>query len=489
LIHRLVRLGALLMLTLLATVLRWHAYGQTPYANGWDAYFYLVQVQSWMAEGRMHSPDASLIYPFFRLVYWFTGDYVVMYQLGAALLAGMVTGAVVLVGFWDGRPSWSPPTWALPGAISLASPHLTYFCAQYPKNALGWVFFLLLYAALQRQFSHKWVRWGVLAGLLALNYVGHRLTFGLGVLLVMGVLFLESPRRVTWTMVAWIALTGGLVVGLGAVLPGVLHVTDWSRLGRVWPDTVQLAPVSFVYTFGVERLSAGWCVEIVLSLIAWLILMFRFRYLNSAEKTLWLMGLLLMWPFQEWSLTGMAYRFYMLFVLFLPLYTSIILRAAKNNAWLWILLLTLVLISPWTQQGYDPEKHDPQYRVYDRVSQKVMAYFSKENIRPELIIAHNALAEYVTFTNGVDAMPWLPEYPIDADKLWRIAVPDERLLPDSSHAIPLNGRYVLLREADWQSWLRQRALEGDTLQRTWKNPDQIRPAFLLQKKRAVYPTR
>ena len=480
----------LVLLALCAAALRWHAYRQTPYANGWDAYFYLVQVKSWIGEGRMHSPDASLIYPFFRLLYWLTGDYVHMYQLGAALLAGMVTAAVVLVGWGCGRPQGSPQrttTWSvLPGAISLASPHLTYFCAQYPKNALGWVFFLLLYAALQRQFTHKVVRMCVLAGLLALNYVGHRLTFGLGVLLVLGVVFFESPRRVSWTMLAWLALAGGLVFGLGAILPGLLHITDWGRLGHLWPDTVQFSPVSFVQTFGIERLTTAWCMEMGLSLTAWLALMFRFKHLSSAEKTLWGMGLLLLWPFQSWSLTSMAYRFYLLFVLFLPLFAWI--YAPKKIHWTWVPSLLLVLISPWTHQGYDPKKHDPQYPVYEQVSKKAVAYFSENNIRPALIIAHNALAEFITFSYNVDAMPWLPEYPIDADKLWRIAVPGQRLLPDSVHAFVLNGQYVLLREVDWQKWLRQCTPDENALPQTWKNPDRIRPAFLLHKKKLENPT-
>jgi hypothetical protein len=52
---------------MVSALLRFRALSVTPFANGWDSYFYLVQLKSWVEQGRMHSPEASLFYPYLRL--------------------------------------------------------------------------------------------------------------------------------------------------------------------------------------------------------------------------------------------------------------------------------------------------------------------------------------------------------------------------------------------------------------------------------------
>ena len=116
-----------------------------------------------------------------------------------------------------------------------------------------------------------------------------------------------------------------------------------------------------------------------------------------------------------------------------------------------------------------------------------------KNERPELVIAHNTLAEYFTFTSGIDAMPWLPEYEIKKSKLWRIATDvrwatmraflsdeDERLV----HRIGVN--YFLMPEFVWQTFLNElnseKEIELLKQINTWRNPHKIRPGFLLKKR-------
>ena len=126
----------------LSAALRYYWLAQTPYANGWDSYFYLVQVKSWVEEGAMHSPEASLIYPFLRAVLFFTGDYVQMYKVGAAVLAGSFTFMVFAVAQSIGKTLPRSAGLAVPmllGAWTVCSPHLGYVAAQYPKNLLGLV--------------------------------------------------------------------------------------------------------------------------------------------------------------------------------------------------------------------------------------------------------------------------------------------------------------------------------------------------------------
>ena len=128
-----------LVLTFLSIALRFKALQQTSFANGWDGYFYLVQLKSWIEEGSMHSSDFSLIYPVMRVVNWFSGDYILTFKMTAAIIAGSTTfGIYHLTKRWSGNMYLA----ILMGSISLFSPHLTYFAAQYPKNLLGFVFLL-----------------------------------------------------------------------------------------------------------------------------------------------------------------------------------------------------------------------------------------------------------------------------------------------------------------------------------------------------------
>ena len=153
--------------------LRFHALSQTPYANGWDGYFYLVQVKAWVETGRMHSPEASLIYPLLRFWLWCTGDYVLMYQYCAAALAGAFAAMMV----WTARSGAG--AWLF-GGWALFSPQLTYFASQYPKNLLGVVLLLAfigsLPGAIGRQQASRFILPVIL---LIVNYFGHRMTFGL----------------------------------------------------------------------------------------------------------------------------------------------------------------------------------------------------------------------------------------------------------------------------------------------------------------------
>ena len=144
-------------------------------------------------------------------------------------------------------------------------------------------------------------------------------------------------------------------------------------------------------------------------------------------------------------------------------------------------------------KSYFPIKHDPDYALFQKVTDVAVHYFDGKP--PELVIAHNALAEIFTFSTGIDAMPWLPEYAIDTTKLWRIAA--NVRMPELQYFLKkepgnlmfrLPGNYALLREDVWQVILANARAEKDVefvLRATsWQNPDKMRPTFLLARKKA-----
>ena len=490
-------------LSIASALFRYLAFTQTPFATGWDSYFYLVQIKSLEESGQMHSPEASLIYPYLWFFYRMAGDYVLAMKLASAVLCGVFTLLLCRRG----------PNLPLLGAWSLFSPQLTYFAAQYPKNLLGLVLFIAFVRALDWAFLKPRAWLAVPGLLLIINYFGHRMMFGLAVVYLLwwiGFRFKARFSRSAWCfhpapfkMILLLGISFGAFVLAGQFLPGLAQLSDLGRLSGTLSWQPQFAPLSFVQSFGLERISGWWLFEISMVLVCPLLLKFWrikwFRDLGigiSNPALFWLCGLLL-FPFLEWSLTGLAWRMFLVFILLLPMafdFQNISTKASKVS------FMVLIAASFFSWKSYSPNLHDPDYSLFKKVTEQVEYQLSENfeptkssNPSPELFIAHNALAEYFTFTTGIDAMPWQPEYAVDSSRLWRIAVGVQgqnlRYFVGAENVLKiknLGGGYFLLPEYVWQSALKNaRAEQDDYFLKTaesWLNPYRIRPAFLLKRK-------
>lgn len=516
-----------LVLALASALLRYWALEQTPYANGWDSYFYLVQLKSLEETGRMHSPEAALIYPYLRFFYWLTGDYVSALKSGTALLAGAFTATM----YWAARrsergPSASFGPWVLT-AWSVYSPQLTYFAAQYPKNLLGLVLLLAFIGSLGRPVSGpaKTGRgWILPALLLATGYFGHRLTFALAVVYLIFWLAYKHQKALPRQMFSpknLLIACFALVVFLGAsrIFPGLFHFVDFGRLTGAlhWPP--QFAPYSFVAYFGEERISGWWLAELAVVVGCWLwVLCCRVSFLSdrfsairvrlgmagtpiscmrpggSSDPAMFpLLALcsLLLFPFLEWSFTGIAWRFFLVFVLLTPLLViDFQFDKWRRSGLVFVVILLCCSLFSW--KSYHPKKHDPDYARFEAVTKRSLSALDEK--KADLVIAHNAMAEFFTFTTGIDAMPWLPEYAVDSSRQWRLAT-GMRLQTLKYYAGPGNDtrvmavgfQYYLLPEYVWQVALQRAKFEKDEVflaeTADWRNPSQLRPGWLLRRKR------
>lgn len=488
------------VLAFLSIVLRFKALQQTKFANGWDGYFYLVQIKSWVEEGSMHSADLSLIYPLIRFVNWFTGDYILAFKMTAALLAGLTT-----FGFYHLTKRWSGSMYLaiLVGSISLFSPHLTYFAAQFPKNLLGFVFLLFFIGSLsmRTKSASKLLKakpitlttfypfiW------LILCFFGHRLTFGIA--MIFGLAWIAF-NYFTLKKVAIFIGTVVVIFVLSLIIPGLPNLSDFQRFDGLLSSSFQFSPYSFTQTFGTaDRISTFWLAEIIVaSALYFLSIPFLLKAKNRwLAFTLFGVSTLLLFPFYTWDLTGMAYRFFLLYILMAPLFIALFIKieySQKSKITLLFFAIVFMLGSIFSLRSYQPEKHDANYKKYAQLTEKTLEHLNSENT--ELLIAHNALAEYFTFTTGIDAMPWNPEYEIEQNKLWRIATDIRQseiayYLNESEmkevHKISI--RYFLLPDHLWQKVLTQAEVKGDGFLieklNTWRNPHRIRPGFLLKKK-------
>ena len=463
-------------------LLRWLALGQTPYGNGWDAYFYLVQLKAWLEEGSMHSQDLSLIYPYMLLFKAFIADYVLAYKAGAAFLAALFSLSVFALAYKLSGRRYAPAL--VLGAFTLFSPELTYFAAQYPKNLLGLLFLLwLMYVA---------DNWKLALLLLLLGFFGHRMTALLGMGYIATYYLLRFGKLRPLLIVAGIGLA---FLALGILLPGLLSFYDWERLEGFLSPQPQLLLLSFQDTLSAAAFSPFWQAELWLSgfflVVALAYLLYRKAW-QAREMALILLALLLIFPFYSWSTEGIAFRFVQVFILLSPLLLIPLLAQLENAQRkvfsLMAALLAVLALFSW--KSYEPVRHDPPYALYRYITGRALHALKGEEA--ELVIAHKGLAEFFTFSSGLDAMPWEPEYAIAPEKLWRISAGFEKqelvyaLGQEGSKMWALGMDYTLLPESSWQQILKQWQQEEnkELLEeaQSWRNPFTQRPAYLLKNK-------
>lgn len=449
-----------LALVALSFGLRYDSLNQTPFVNGSDGYYYLVQLQSWVEEGTMHSPEYSPVYPAMRVALALSGSYEQAFKLSAAAFAGLFTLFIWLFALQYSRRI---PTAFLAAAFTVFSPSLTWMAAQFPKNLLG----MVGVAAFAWMLSRKSLFGQGIA--ILFSGVTHKLSGGISLL---------------WFVFQRLSLKVILIgAGLAAVLilAGIFHFSEFERFSGTLQSAPQLPQISFIQTLEVSPL---WRAEIWLALGIWLWNVVE--GVRRREKMGWVLAIAFLWlPWWQMDPGSMGYRFFMAGMILAPVGLAIRVQARRSLTAVCLAIACSFLAFP-ARQSYDPGRHDPDYGYLQRV-----AATATEKVRPELFICHSPLAEVITFHQGIDALPWLPEYAVPDSALWRIAadIDTEEVryyLGNEAEWYPLSDYYLLLKESDWEI-IRQKSEDANDeylLNRIYsdQNPYKIRPDFLLRRK-------
>lgn len=468
--------------TVASFLLRLASLSQTPFANGWDSYFYLIQLQSLVEKGQMHSEEWTILYPLLYLLNLIF-DYVIATKVLSCLLAACFTTVLGLIAYINNKSIISS---CLILSLTLFSPELTYFTAQWPKNLLGIDLFLLLFLFLtKRQF-----KWALV--FLVLGLFGHRLTAILSILVFSGWYIFE---HLNFKIIGISLLVFIVLLSIIQLFPGLISIYDYGRLADLLGQSLIIAPQEFLKLFNVNKVSTFWRVELWVYFLTFLLLGVKFVYdlltktYNKSLILIFVVLLVLWFPFYHFTLDGAAYRFYHAGVLISFLIPAILLPKSYNHKIIKASVITLscilMIISLFSYTSYDHLRHDPPYNFYATISQQISTDWSDTD-PPELIIAHKSLAEFITFSTRVDAMPWLPEYEIADDRLYRIGYFPLKQLAKfylDEKVTFLLSNYGYLQEKDWNFYLQE--LEANEnrdiieLHLDWKNPSQIRPSYLL----------
>ncbi len=502
----------------------------------------------------MHSPEYSLVYLPVIALHAITGDYVASYKISAVLIKTLFVFSVYALTLSllrarkpiDGIDSNNSSffTALLAAALSATSPSLNFFFTQFPKNLLGFAllfFFISSVYRTSRIRQNRTLSGGhFLAGtagtvlLLAATYFTHRFSAVLSLFFLM-LFFLPSLKRLPCHLRAtrkqsedsnpasWLRkhirkaillISLIFLILLSGKLSLALSFYDLEVITDNLSHTPIFVPVSFVQTFGSEKLTTAWTIEIFLACVlpvltvSLLLCRKRFNFLRLGREyyILIIISLAGLFPFFKFSLTGLSYRLLYATLLIFPLlcvpfiYHGIQkimeLTTDKKRQRLEsmpVLLFVLLLISSiYTGRSYNPEIHDPPYGFYRELAEESISALA--DIEFELIIAHKALAEIITYTWEVDALPWAPEDYFPRERVWRITAGILRdevamyLSPELAdrYFFSLSRDYALMREDHWEAFLQSIANEPVMLDavHTWRNPMEQRPAYM----RKAHPT-
>ncbi len=530
--------GILLLILSAAVVLSGlTAISQTEYASGWDGYYYLVQVQSLNNTGVMHSPEYSLVYVPLLVFRAITGDYVVSYRISTILIKLLFVLSVFSVSLSLLKSSNCCGkreivyTALLTASVSAISPSMNYFFTQFPKNLLGFALFFFFIASV---FSTSRYRNGEvcskggwflrISGSLLLflaAFFTHRFS---AILLLLFLVLYSAPGAMTLLNRLWSGSgrkQGRLIILICSVflllilfissrLPLAPSIHDLERItGDISLNPI-FVPSSFINTFGLFRLTPAWQIEIyaaaALLLLTCILLLFRNRFsfirIGRGYYIVIILSLIGYFPFVRFSLTGLSYRIFFGTMLMLPLVCIPYLQIAvvklfrsrpsrgKLNAEAApaLLILAMLSLSLYTAGSYRPEIHDPPYSFYEELAGEVTEALSRRDC--ELIIAHKALAEMITFKYEIDALSWAPEEYFERDRVWRITAGILRdeiayyLSPElaGQYFIRLGGDYGLLREDQWEAFMDSISDDPVMMEavNTWRNPHEQRPLYLVK---------
>ncbi len=498
---------------------------QSPYANGWDGYYYIIQVRSWFVEGAMHSEDYSLIYPLIIAIQYIFDDYILSYKIASSLIRAFFVTAIFVLSvqiFKDNmhgnikeRSEYSLlPALAICSIASFSSSSL-YFITQFPKNMLGFSFLLITFHYMPQVYKaiiNKWfnrhdiVNIAMLFCFFIFTFVTHRYSGGIALITLLFycmLLVLKRNRVVIISLLVIFVFFVLVVVSVPFLFPGTLHLDDLERFSGAFDMVLSLNFYSFLEIITLKNAGLLWSVELLIYYI--LSVMFLAYYVYRLTKKpegvpIYLIGTALIvglgvFPFYNFEPSGIGYRFYLGAQLFTPLTLIIFpIRIYQRSKKLVYGLLILINVgSLLIATNFDYQKFDPSYDEYQDMSKKLIRRIDNDISNYDLFVMHKALAEIFTFTTGLDALAWAPGDKYKSSRVMRIAYGvDPQLyreyldVSEQRGVFLLQGHYTVLSEDLFNTFcmrLKMRDPASFKKINNWRNPMNVRPDYLMRGKK------
>lgn len=484
--NRYIKTVLFLVISILSAITAWLALNQTPYANGWDGYYYIMQVVTFIENGTMRAPDASPIYPYYILLTYVLKDPVIAYKVGTSLLVGLFSFLVSLVSYKYNNKQLH--LGVLAGSISVFSPTLVFFASQFPKNLLAVNFLLLLFYFLQGKSSLLKVLFFILC------IITHRLTAGLSVILI-ATSYVKIKQ--------WRLLISLMFILAGAIilLPGVFHFYDLERFAGAFSEKPIVPPLELIRYFGIENIPLYWKTELVILYFAFIyffistvIWYYKNQEINKSVFSLLVILVILSLPVLTYEKANIGFRFILVFYIIVVLIIPFILK--RTHRWIpYSLAIIFIVFSFRSFKAYSPGKHDPSYAHYFNIKMQLEENLEPENV--ELIVAHQGLSQIIITYSEFEATNWKPSDKERYQKIWRVTANISKFYfkkmleePDWEYIIQLDYDHFLIREDIWHKFY-AKANNSNFEQlkikvNDWYNPSKTKPKYLLKGRSKEY---
>jgi hypothetical protein len=450
---------------ILSAILRFVAVDQTPHPSGWDGYYYVMQVHSWLTFGYLHSPDFSLIYPYFAAITYLVGDPILGFKVGVSIISGLL---VVSVFFSLNKRSSDFALVCLICSYLVFSPLTTYFIFQFPKNALGLVFLVFFIASLPKVIP------GVI--LFAATIMTHRMTGGFAIIVVLLHVLRFLNKK-------WILIGFAAIVAIG-FLPGIIHISDLQRFNGQFVLIPHWAPYSFYQLFP-RTFDAFFKTELVL--VSMFIIYAAWKWRPIIASPWFPIAVISIFPFFAFVAGDIGHRFFLI----APVALILMMTYGKTYPVVnWSLVVVVLTLSSYSWKSYK-KGFDPPNNHYQRITEVLSEKYDPYDY--PLVIAHKSLAEMITFRTDFDALNWLPPEDMPPQHVLRlinqVKYSDFRKYLDTDELQKIRhvaGRYSAVPEDVWQKFVSKATKAKDKLamKRIYSgyNPMDRRPYFLSKGK-------
>ncbi len=493
----------LFIIIAISFAVRYASFDRTTFAVGRDAYFHVIQARSLLEDGKTHAPDSSFTPYVFALTYQLVGEWESAQKILLCTLIALITlvsyfGAMQLFHHLDKERQHQ---WALLLAFLVsASPSLTHIAAQYLKQLLGMLAFMLfLWAMLwnlardeQYRGKKEWLIVQILRrSLMLLAVMGAMFSHRLSGVLAFGGLAFALPWL--WLLIGAIMGVGLLILG-SVYMPGILSILDAERFHGLFRGMPSFHPAALSR---VLVLNPGWSIELVLPYIMLLVIIMRFiikKEVRLKRFQLYMLTLLLLavFPFYDMTQLDFGFRVFIAVIPVLPfLYLSVLEEGAfiRKRDFSGMKLISgagagiLFLVSCYFV--FIPDNMLP-YRKYKGVIYNAEQTLNR--VKPEIVILHHGFSFFYTYVTYRHTLPFIPDWEVKNSDVYRIAynIPFSAIEKYGKGLRPLpqklSEEYTLFREDVWQSLL-SNSRDDEMLQfrmQNPKNPYQKRPAYLAR---------
>ena len=429
------------------------------YPNGWDGFFYEMQIFSWQEFGKLHSENNALIYfilKAFSLIFSPAYSYKILAVLCSSVFCFLVYIYI--------KKNTSQIIALLGLALCLFSPFFIFNSHQFTKNILGLNFFLLY--LISNKSNGKTIIF------LALSFWAHKVAFAILVLYIIVDLIRKKNSKLLWYLIIFCIIILGL-----SYIPGLPQVADLKRFSGEFSSSPVWQPINFFKLYSFKGLNLSWWIYIIIFHLTLIVVLVK-TVKTKKTNTLLLLILALLIPIFNEESGGMGYRLFLntsiLFVLLLP-------NIIQSKLVLYTLALLVIINIPFSFYSYKNEKFDPPINTYKSIVSKIPKQLSG-NV---LIVAHKGIKEQIIMNTEYDALNWIPNN-IDSINIYRVVTDindeDINLFSEGSEWKKLYTGYYFTKENVWSEFLlsldKYKRNEQLTKLKTWKNPYLKRPSFL-----------